>query len=88
MLKHHWWCLLAVFHMQAQLGISREQRRRILVHWQEYQQRVAVARQLGREAMQQLQRQEAARQQGGIPGAAGTLCAAAKVRLRCSTPHR
>ena len=74
--------------LQAQLGISQEQRQRILVHWQAYQERVAVARQLGREAMQQLQQQEAARQRNGIPGAAGTLFAAAKVRPGCAPPHR
>jgi hypothetical protein len=57
----------------AQLRISNEQRDRILAHWRAYQQRVAVARQVSREAIQRLQQQEVARQQKGIPGSSGSL---------------
>lgn len=65
---------------QAKLHITPEQRDRILAHFHTYQQRVAVARQLSREAIQRLQRQEAERQQDGIPGPTGSLAGAAGVR--------
>lgn len=65
---------------QAKLHITDEQRDRILAHFHTYQQRVAVARQLSREAIQRLQRQEAERQRDGIPGPTGSLAGAAGVR--------
>ncbi|PRW56728.1 hypothetical protein C2E21_4569 [Chlorella sorokiniana] len=61
----------------AQMRITDEQRERILAHWHSYQQRVAVARQVSREAIQRLQRQEAAWQQSGIPGPSGNLSSSA-----------